>query len=778
MNTLISYKRYLRALAVAIFAMTFALNAFALEPFVVKQVQVHGLQRIQVGTVMNYLPISIGQTLSRKNSSKVIASLYRTGFFKNVWLARRGNTLIINVRERATIGAVDVKGVKDIPKEKMQSVLKNLGLVAGHVFDRSVLEKVQAELKSQYNNRGKYNAQIKTKVTDMARNRVNVQIIVSEGRVAKIKEIKIIGNHAFSDKVLIKQMVLSTSGWFTWFTSKDEYAKEKLDASVKALQSYYLDNGYLHIKIVSTQVSLTPDHKHVYITIKVDEGKLYHFSGFKLAGKLILPREQLRSMVHIKNGDVFSRSVVNEAISDIGTAIGNIGYGFPSINAEPIVDEKKRQIFINIYIDPGVRVYVHRIRFVGNTKTADYVLRHNMVQNEASLLRISDIKESERKLRNLGYFKDVSVKTKAVPGTNNQVDLEYHVKETPSTTATASVGWGTLGPEFNAGINEPNFLGTGRTVGINLSTRRDLKNYSFNYFNPFISSGVGRGYNIYYTKYTPGDNTPVADYTSTRWGGDVTYNVAISDNNTWQFGGGYENHQLRSLSRSTAQYTAFTNRYGSNFNQLHLTTGWSFSSYDQIIFPTSGYRQQLSATLTFPADGSSLTYYKVSFKNHFYLPITHGFILSATGSFGYGNGLGSLVVLPFYENYYAGGVGGQGQVRGYETSSLGPKDSRGDPIGGNLLVSGSVAMILPYPLSRDSLRTSLFVDGGNVYAVYGSGVPAAFKGTNSGPFRFAAGIGFEWRSPFGPLQFGVAFPLNKQPGDRIQYPSFNIAAGF
>lgn len=761
--------------------LSISLKAYALQSFVVRDVRVKGLQRIQVGTVLNYLPIRIGQTLTKNETSRIISALYRTGFFENVSLARSGSTLVIHVVERPTIGIVLVHGNKDISRDRLDTVFKNVGLVQGHVYDPAVLDKVKRELKDQYNNRGKYNATIETSVTQMKRNRVTVTIDITEGRAAKIKEIRIIGNKAFSDKTLLKQFVLTTPGLMTFFNQRDQYSKEKLKASLESLQSFYMDHGYIKAKILSTQVSLSTDRRHVFITLKIHEGARYHFSGFKLTGKLILPREQLRDLVHIKKGEVFSRKVVNTAVNDIGMAIGDKGYGFPSINADPVIDDKKHLIFITIYIDPGVRVYVRHINYVGNTKTADYVLRHAMRQEESSMLRITKIKDSERRLRNLGYFKNVSVKTKPVAGTNNQVDLEYHVTETPSTTASASVGYGSMGFQFNAGINEPNFLGTGRTVGINFSTRSDYKDYSINYYNPYYYEGIGRGFNAYFQRYTPGKETNISNYSTNRFGGDVTYTFELADDHSFNIGGGYEHLDIPQFNAATIQYSNFVNANGKNFNLGHVNLAWSYNSYDQRIFPTKGYHQQVSAKITYPFDGS-LTYYKVGFTGHLYVPLFHGMVLSVGSGVGYGGGFGSGAsgVLPFFENYYAGGVGGQGQVRGYDNFSLGPKDSSAarNPIGGNFLVTGSVGLVLPWPFSRDTLRTTLFVDGGNVYNAYAQSVPSNLLGSGEGPFRFSAGLGFEWRSPFGPLQFSLATPLNKQPGDSTNIFQFNMATGF
>ena len=587
--------------------------AFALPSFVVRDIKVQGAQRIQLGTVLNYVPINVGQRLRPGDTSKIISSLFRTGFFTDVSLAKSGNTLIIKVVERPTIGAITIRGNREIKTEPLQNVMRNIGLTQGQVFNRAVLDKLRQEMKSQYNNRGRYNATVTTKVTSMSRNRVRIDVIIAEGTVAKIREIRIIGNRSFTDKILLKQFILTTPSLLTYFNSRDQYSKEKLDASLEALKSYYMDRGFIKMRVDSAQVSLTPNHKDVYITVRITEGARYHFNGYRLAGKFVVPKRQLDDLVPIRAGDVFARNKVSQAVNDIGTVIGDAGYGFPKINPIPKIDDKKHTVFLTIYIDPGIRAYIRRIDFSGNHKTADYVLRHNMKQKEGALLSISQIKESERKLRNLQYFKNVAVKTRPAPGTNNQVDLEFTVTEVPSTTVNASVGYGTMGVEFNTGINEPNFLGTGRTVGLNFSRRSDIQNYAVNFYDPFFAEGIGQGFNLFYTRYTPGRQSEVASYATNRYGGELNYSVSISDYNTWSFSGGFTHLDINSVNSATPQYAAFIANNGRVFNQIMFSTAWHFNSFDQIIFPNSGYRQSVSFKVALPTDENSLYYFKAGY---------------------------------------------------------------------------------------------------------------------------------------------------------------------
>jgi outer membrane protein insertion porin family len=754
-------------------ALVLSTQVHAANDFIVRDIKVTGLQRISVGTVLNYLPVQVGEEVGPSSTPQIIRTLYDTGFFQSVVLERQGNTLIVQVVERATIGSITVVGNKEIPSDKMKDILKELSLVKGRVFQRAALERLEKELKQAYNARGKYNARITSKVTSLTENRVAINVTVSEGRVSRIKEIKIIGNHDFSADELRSQMVLSTSNVFTYFTKKDQYSKASMDASLEALRSFYLDRGYLKFNIVSSQVLLAPDRKDVFINIHIEEGPQYRFSGHAIVGKTILPKEKIESLIQVQQGEVFSRKKVTESISAIGLALGDVGFGFPAVNAEPRIDENNKTVFITFIIDPGRHVYVRRINFHGNTKTADYVLRNIIRQDEGALLALHNIKESERQLRLLNYLKDINVKTTPVPGANNQVDLDVQVEEAPSAEASASVGYGTTGPQFNAAFNQYNFMGTGRTVGLGFNASYWGQDYSFNYYNPFYTkTGIGRGFDLYYQTVDP-RNLDVSAYSSDRYGGDVNYNVPLGEKSSIQFGYGYQGLNINSVGR-VQQIQNFVNIYGRNFNQLRLSSGWSRNSYDQLPYPHQGVNQQAGVLFALPATSQSLNYYKASYQARMYYPVVSGFIFTALGNIAYGNTYNNHG-LPFFENYFAGGIAQPGQVRGYDSYSLGPHDNNGNAIGANLLINGSVGLVLPYPLSRETIRTTAFIDAGNVFV---EGTPVALSGTVAGPMRYSGGISLEWRSPFGPLAFSLAIPLNQQPQDNSQIFQFSVSSGF
>ncbi len=741
--------------------------------FVVKSIRVVGLKRVSVGTVYNYIPVSVGEELEPSETSNIIRSLYDTGFFQSVRLEREGQTLVVYVIERSTIGSINVVGNTEIPSDKMKEILKQIGLVKGRVFQRAALEHLEKELKQVYTARGKYNARIESNVTTLTENRVAITINISEGRVTRIKEINFVGNHDFSSDELRGEMTLRSSNLFTYFSKKDQYSKTALDTSLEAIRSFYLDRGYIKFQIISSQVLLSPDKKDVYIDVRVKEGPQYHFSGAHVVGNTVLPKEKIDALILVRAGDIFSRKRVTESITGIGNALGDIGYGFPVIRAEPQIDEVNKTVMLTFIVEPGRHVYVRRIQFHGNTKTADYVLRNVIRQNEGALLSLHNIKESERHLRLLGYLKEVNVKTTPVPGANNQVDLDVEVEEAPSAEANASIGYGTNGPQFNAAFNQHNFMGTGRSMGVSFNASYWGQNYSVNYFNPFYSnSGIGRGLNGYFETVDP-RKLDVSAYSSDRFGGDVNYSMLLSEHSSLQFGYGYQGLDIKSTG-SVSQIQSFVNQYGRNFQEIRLAAGANRTTYDQMPYPNRGWNQQLAGLIALPAVSSSFAYYKASYQVHWYQPLFAGMILTTLGNIGYGNQFNELG-LPFFENYYAGGIAQPGQVRGFESYSLGPKDNNGNALGANFIANGSLGIILPYPLSQDTVRTTTFVDFGNVFS---SGLPPSMQGTFSGPLRYAGGVSIEWRSPFGPLAFSVATPINKQRFDQAQYFQFSVSSGF
>ncbi len=772
------FKRFTAFIVVGLLLLS--TQVFAANGFIIKAIHVRGLQRIRYSTVLNYLPVKVGDRISDSNSSAVLHALYKTGFFQVVNLDQQGSTLIIIVSERPTIAAIKVTGNRMIPKKKFNELLKKIGLEKGAVFNRSVLEQIQKELKQQYNNLGKYTARVTAVVKQLPRQRVNVLISIAEGKNATIKLINIIGAKTFSESTLLHQFTLSPAGLLNFFLPKDQYSKQKLMASLQALKSYYMDRGFLKFTIVSTQVSLTPDRKHVYITVKISEGPRYHFKGYDIQGKTEVPEAKLKALVTIKPGSVFSRKQVMDAVKAIGDALGDKGYAFPNIQAKPHIDEIHKTIFMSFIIIPGRKYYVRRIIFSGNVKTGGYVLRRVIKQHEGALLRVGRVKESERQLRVLSFLKGVTVKTIKVPGTNDQVDLLFSMTEKSAAVISASAGYSIEEHKFtiNLGLKQPDFLGTGSTLGFHFNTSEWGQNYSLTFYNPFyIGAGIGRGFNIYYRKTTP-NKLNLADYTTNQLGGGVNYNILLSDTMSLQFGLSYESLKLkvnRNLKALTVQFANFIALHGDDFNQVLLTGGWQSNSYDRFPFPNKGLHEQFDATLALPGDGNSLFFYKLNFIAHWYHPLFAGFILSAQGTAGYGGGFSTTSALPFYENFYAGGIGNGGQVRGWQSYTLGPKDSAGNTLGGNVLLATSIALIMPKPLSADNFRTTVFFDAGNTWDY---NVPSGLSGGGAGPIRLSVGVGVVWHSPFGPIMVSYGHPLNTRTGDKTQNIQFTMSSGF
>lgn len=805
--------------AVLLFGLSF--SATAQDEFVVKDIRVQGLERIQLDTVLNYLPIKVGERLTSVKTAAIVRAMYETGFFHNIALDRKDNTLVITVSERATISAVTVKGNREINKQAMQSVLKQVGLTSGEFYQKSTLEALERELQREYNARGRYNADIKVSVNDLPQNRVAIKIDISEGRVAKIKKIRIIGNETFSESELVDEFTLTTSGLFTFITRKDNYNQQQLNLSLEALRSFYLDRGFIKFQIESSQVQLSVDKKEVYITVTINEGPRYIFEGFRLAGKLELPEERLLAAISIESGEYFSRKTVSESLEALKAAYGNVGYGFPQVQAETRVNEETREVFITFVIAPGQQVYVRRINFKGNAITADEVLRYDARQDEGGLLALEKVKETQRRLRTKRYIRDAKIETVPVTGTNNQVDLDVTVDEAQTGAIHGSIGYGTQGVEFNLAIDQYNFMGTGRSVGLNFNTNKLYKNIGFNYFDPnFTPEGIGFGFDVYYSRMTP-QALSLAPYSMNRLGAGGQFSFPMGDNYDLSVFAGYENSAVLLPTAAAGkpnlndQIAGFFKQQGENvqiigtlpqyrldgsvkYNHAKVGLSWVRNTLDRYPNPTSGSTLRVRGEARVSVDDKKLNFYKADVATRIYFPLPRDFIFVVSGAVAYGNQFNGKG-LPFFENYYAGGLSNPGQVRGFANYSLGPRgtsnvtckapcDPRkaGNVFGGNLVTSGSVAMILPYPLSRESVRTNVFVDAGNVYAV---NMPSALKGTNSGPVRLSAGIGVDWQSIMGPLSFSLAFPLNAQkekpatesnpmiPKDEIQYFNFTVQAG-
>jgi outer membrane protein insertion porin family len=760
----------MRAAAMRIFIRSIVLSlllcgsAQAFEAFEVTDIRVEGLERISPGTVFNYLPIKVGDTVDTNDTVNAVKTLFKTGFFSDVSMERDGTVLVVYVKERAAISSIKITGNKDLETDKLLEGLKDIGLAEGRVFDRSLLDKVEQELRRQYFSRGKYAVKIETTITPLERNRVGILIDISEGEAARIKQIDIVGNHTFTDKELRKGFTLNTPSFLSFITKNDQYSKQKLSADLEILRSYYLDRGYLNFNILSTQVSITPDKKDIYITINISEGNQFRIKEVTLSGELVLKPEELFPLVKINPDDVFSRKRVTEAVDRISAKLGDQGYAFANVNTVPDVNESDRLVNLAFIVDPGKRVYVRRVNVKGNITTRDEVLRREMRQMEAGWFSAEKVERSRNRLQKLGFFEDVNVETPAVPGTTDQVDVNYSVTETSSGNITAGAGYSqTSGILFNASISQDNFLGSGKRVSFAFNNSKVTTLYNFYYTDPYYTiNGVSRGFGLFYKK-TDADQANISSYTTDSYGANVNYGIPINEFDTIRVSPEFENLKLKETSESPNEVINFIDQYGNDFNTVKLTGSWAHDTRNKALFADDGGLQSFSVEAAVP--GSGLEYYKLGYDQRRYVPLTKDLTLSMHAQLGYGDGYGDYNNLPFFENYFAGGVR---SVRGFEDNTLGPKDSKGNPIGGSVQVVGGAEILFPIPFveGTKSFRLGTFFDIGNVYSDVSN-----FDATE---LRYSVGVSSLWISPLGPLSISLGFPLNAKSGDNVQNFQFTV----
>jgi outer membrane protein insertion porin family len=741
-------------------------TARAFEAFEVTDIRVEGLERISPGTVFNYLPIKVGDTVDTNDTVNAVKTLFKTGFFSDVRMERDGTVLVVFVKERAAISSIKITGNKDLETDKLLEGLKDIGLAEGRVFDRSLLDKVEQELRRQYFSRGKYAVKIETTITPLERNRVGILIDISEGEAARIKQIDIVGNHTFTDKELRKEFTLDTPSFLSFITKNDQYSKQKLSADLEILRSYYLDRGYLNFNILSTQVSITPDKKDIYITINISEGNQFRIKEVTLSGELVLKPEELFPLVKINPDDVFSRKRVTEAVDRISAKLGDQGYAFANVNTVPDVNESERLVNLAFIVDPGKRVYVRRVNVKGNITTRDEVLRREMRQMEAGWFSAEKVERSRTRLQKLGYFEDVNVETPAVPGTTDQVDVNYSVTETSSGNITAGAGYSqTSGILFNASISQDNFLGSGKRVSFAFNNSKVTTLYNFYYTDPYYTiNGVSRGFGLFYKK-TDADQANISSYTTDSYGASVNYGIPINEFDTIRVSPEFENLTLNKTSESPNEVIDFIDQHGNDYNTVKLTGSWAHDTRNKALFADDGGLQSFSVETAVP--GSGLQYYKLGYDQRRYVPLTKDLTLSMHAQLGYGDGYGDYDNLPFFENYFAGGVR---SVRGFEDNTLGPTDSKGNPIGGSVQVVGGAEILFPIPFveGTKSFRLGTFFDIGNVYSDVSN-----FDATE---LRYSVGVSSLWISPLGPLAISLGFPLNEKSGDNVQ--NFQFTVGF
>ena len=742
--------------------------AVAIDAFVVKDIRLDGLQRIAAGTVFNYLPIKVGDRVDGTLTVEAVRALFKTGFFHDVRLEREGETLVVSVVERPSIGSIEFVGNDDIKTENLVDALSQIGFAQGRVFNRSVLDQVEQELHRTYFAAGRYGAAISSTVTPLERNRVGVRIDISEGAVAKIRRINVVGNSEFDDDTLLDEFKLSTPGIFSFFTQSDRYSKSKLAADLETLRAFYLDQGFINFNIDSTQVAITPDRTDVHITINLTEGSQFVVRDLYLQGTLIVAKEELFELVTVAQGDIFSRKQVTETARNIGVRLGREGYLHANVNAVPEIDEEQKSVDLTFYVDPGSRVYVRRINFLGNAKTRDEVLRREMRQVEGGWISTEAIERSKTRLNRLGFFDSVNVETPTVPGTTDHVDVDVEVVERPSGNLLLGAGYsGAQGAVLDVSVTEENLLGTGNRLRASLNTSEVSRDISLSWFNPYWThDGISRGLEAY-NRRTDASDANLADYDLDEIGAGVTFGIPASEFTRVSVGLDVKRTEFLPGPSASDEVQAFLNEHGGDFVTALVTGSWSFDSRNSRWLPSTGSLTRLSGEIGVP--GGDLTFYKVFARHQQLLPLAGDFAFALEGEIGYGDGIGGTRELPLTEHFFAGGLR---SVRGFRANTLGPRDSLGEPLGGNLKVVGTAALILPLPFSETSntFRITGFLDTGNVYG--------AQQDFDFDTLRYSVGVGAIWLSPIGPLTMSFAEPLKTEDVDETQKFQLTFGTSF
>lgn len=805
------------ALASALAVPAWAQSAFA--PFTVSDIRIDGLQRIGAGTVFTYLPVERGDTIDAAKAAEALRALYKTGFFEDVRLDHQGSILVVTVVERPAINKLTLVGNKDLKSEDLLKGLKEIGLAEGETFNRLNLDRVTQELNRQYNNRGKYSVQITPNVERLDRNRVDLTINIKEGKAAKIRHINLVGNTSYTDEDITKGWESRTSNWLSWYKRDDQYSREKLSGDIEKLNSWYLDRGHIDFSIDSTQVEMSGDKKDMFITAGITEGDVYSVSGVTVSGDTVLPKEEIEKIVaFITPGSTFSRGLVELATNAITARLANIGYAFAKVNPVPAIDRDKRTVAIDMQVQPGPRVNVRRIVFKGNTRTADQVLRREMRQFEGSWYSQAAVDRSKVRLSRLGYFESVEVENEPVAGSDDLVDVVYTVKETTSGSISAGVGYSQLsGLNLSLQLAENNFLGTGNRVSMAVSRSTYQKRYDFSFVNPyFTDEGLSLGYNLWWREFDYSSYN-VAQYSTNSGAAQVFATIPISESDSVSAMFGIDTNEILTVDGSTPPpLVDYVKAVGNRtFHAWRLQGGWGRDTRNDFFMPVVGMTQNVSMELALP--GSTVEYYKLQYDISKYWPLSQSLVVKTAVNLGYGDSYGPDIVrnlcytaptytdsngdgildtvvpgpppsdpclttssdyaktvtasgLPFFENFYAGGIAAQGKVRGFVDNTLGPvyvsPSGYRQPLGGSMLVAGTIEAVFPKLFDSPAARVSAFIDFGNVYD--------GWDNFSAGDLRVSTGVALLWRSPMGPLSISYAFPIRKKDGDQVERLQFTF----
>jgi len=755
------------AAALALNAALFATPARA-ERFAVADIDVQGTERFGRGTVLANMPVDVGEYFdSQRDAGRVIKSLYATGLFDDVSLLRRGDTLVVRVSERPAIGEINIEGNHKLDDEQMLDSLKQLGIATGRVYNRSTLETVERELRRLYFSTGNYGLRLESRVEELPRNRVAVNIDIAEGSVAHIRQINIVGNNYFSEEDLL-DLLESSELTSVPFSTADQYSRAKLAGDLEILRSYYQDRGFIRADIESTQVSISPDKKDIFVTIKIDEGERYTVSGARLAGDLAVPEEQLRGLLQLAPGADFSRALMNASSDAITERLGEDGYAFANVNVVPEIDDEKRSVDLTYFIDPGKRAYVRRISFRGASGTEDRVFRREMRLLEGGRFDPALLRRSRVRLQRLRFVQAVTVETPRVPGRDDQVDVIFSITEGPSGSFTIGAGYGSDGFLFNLGLTQDNLLGSGERMSFNFDNSESVNQLEASFTDPYYTpEGISRTWRAYVRETDASQVSSTTDYISDSYGASLGFNVPITEFANLGLGAAFDRTEVTETAGTSDEIKDYLAANGTRFDVFSLTSSLSHDTRNRTVFAETGTLNRLNLQVGVP--GSDVEFFKLGYRFEWYTPLSERLVLSTNARLDYGDGYGDFDELPFFERYFAGGVR---SLRGYDGGSLGPRDSTGDAAGGDFRSLGSLELIFPPPFVDEpgSTRFSLFVDVGNVFA--------DVDDWDADVLRGSYGVAFVWLSPVGPLTFSLAEAFNDEPGDDLESFQFTIGSIF
>jgi outer membrane protein insertion porin family len=758
------------------------------QPFDVADIRVEGLQRVSAASVFNAFPVSASDRVDDRELAEATRSLFATGLFEDIRLARDGDVLIIQVVERPTIGRLIITGNRQIGDDELRQGLRQAGLAEGEVLQLSTLEEIQRELEGVYQGQGRYSATIETSVREIDEGRVQVDVEINEGAVARIRQINIVGNRAFDDDTLLDVFELRDRPGriFGWF-SRDEYSREALAGDLERLRSFYLDRGYVNFNVESTQVSISPDKSQIFITVNVDEGSQYRLGDIRFVGDLQISEREARDLLEVRAGQVFSRSDVTASAEALRARLGAEGFAFASVDGIPEVSADGETVDLAFRVDAGRRAYVRRIEFIGNTTTQDEVLRREMIQLEGAPASTQSISQSRQRLERLGFFRQVDVETRPVAGEPDKLDVTYTVEEQPSGSISASVGFSqSAGVIYGLGLSQTNFLGTGNRVNLGAQRSDTFTSLNFGFTDPYWTlDGISRGYNLFYRE-TDFEDSDISTYSTDAYGGGINFGYPINEITRLNFGAAVEDLTVKTYRDTAQEITQYVEDQGADAQSLKLTASWTRNNLNRGIMPTAGNYQRLSLETAVP--GSDAEYYKLRAQARQLFPLNdnHDWALKFSGELGYADVIGSDPY-PFYENFFAGGLG---SVRGFTANTLGQRTTppteggRDRTLGGNVLMQGSAELLFPLPFIEDrrSLQTSLFLDAGNTFLTdcYATetGTSNCSSGVDLGDLRYSVGVGLSWLTPVGPLTFSIAEPLNDESGDDTQFFQFSLGQTF